>query len=222
MKRITLLSLLTIMTIALYSQYLPLVEEGKEWSTLTEIFHFPWDPATYTTEIIKIDGDTIINSVTYSKLYSSPEEIPTNWYLSNFIREDSDKKVWFRDLNGDTDYLMYDFSVNVGDSVPIGYFDPVYLHVNSIVPIEVNGTVRKHYTLSCTGSPEYEETWIEGLGSDKGLLYSGGVYFTGGWTYLLCVHEDAALAYINPENNVCYFLNVTFQNGRICRKIVIE
>lgn len=178
MKRIAILFLVTITTIAVYGQdYFPLVEDNKNWSVLNEIFSFPWEPTTYYTENYKIYGDTIINSVSYKKLFNSNDE-----------------------------FLMYDFSIIQGDSVQVG-FEPVYLYVDSISSIEINGTTRMQYHLSDGESAGYEEIWIEGLGSDKGIIWCGTANFVGGWTYLLCVHENNELTYMNPEYNFCYFVN---------------
>ncbi len=77
MKRIALLFLVTIMTMVVWGQsYFPLVEDNKNWSVLHEIFSLPWEPTTYYTENYKIDGDTIINSMSYKKLFNSNDE---NW-----------------------------------------------------------------------------------------------------------------------------------------------
>ena len=207
MKRIAILFLVTITTIAVYGQdYFPLVEDNKNWSVLNEIFSFPWEPTTYYTENYKIDGDTIANSVPYKKLFNSNDVFPAYWNLSYLIREDENKKVWLRELANGAEFLMYDFSIIQGDSVQVG-FEPVYLYVDSISSIEINGTTRMQYHLSDGESAGYEETWIEGLGSDKGIIWCGTANFVGGWTYLLCVHENNELTYMNPEYNFCYFVN---------------
>lgn len=207
MKRIAMLFLVTMMTISVYGQdYFPLIEDNKNWSVLHEIFSFPWEPTTYYTENYKIDGNTLINSVPYKKLFNSNDEIPAYWNLAYLIREDENKKTRIRELANGDEFLMYDFSIIQGDSVQVG-FEPIYLHVDSISSIEINGTTRMQYHLSYDESPDYEETWIEGLGSDKGIIWCGTANFVGGWTYLLCVHENNELIYINPEYNVCYFVN---------------
>jgi hypothetical protein len=60
--------------------------------------------------------------------------------------------------------------------------------------------------MSFSGNPDYHETWIEGLGSDKGIIYSGSALLVGGWVYLLCVHKDDDLIYINPNFDDCYII----------------
>ena len=71
--------------------YFPLIEENKTWNVLAVIITPPFD-SSYSTISYKLSGDTLINSETYKKLYSSTEEIPTNWNLYCFIREDAEKE----------------------------------------------------------------------------------------------------------------------------------
>jgi hypothetical protein len=55
------------------------------------------------------------------------------------------------------------------------------------------------------GNPRAKETWVEGIGSDFGLLWSGyyGVY--DGWHCLLCFHQYGELVWQNPEYNTCTY-----------------
>lgn len=211
MKRIILLITGALLTTYMCSQnYFPLIEEDKKWSVLYEVFHIPPVPPFYSTENFKVIGDTNINSVFFKKLYQSNEQIPTSWNLSYLIREDTNKRIWLRGVSNENEFLLYDFSIGQGDSIQVGYFEPIYLHVDSISSIMINGTLRKQYWMSYNGLPDYQETWIEGLGSDKGIIWSGSALLIGGWTYLLCVHEDDELIYMNPDYNVCYLLtNIT-------------
>ena len=212
MKRIILLIIGAFLTIYMYGQnYFPLIEEDKEWSVLNEVFHIPPDPSFYTTQNFKVIGDTNINSLFFKKLYMSNEQIPTSWNLSYLIREDTNKRIWLRGLSNEDEFLLYDFSVVQGDSIQVGYFEPIYLHVDSISSIMINSSLRKKYWMSYNGLTDYQETWIEGLGSDKGIIWSGSALLIGGWTYLLCVHQNDELIYMNPDYNVCYLLtsNIT-------------
>jgi hypothetical protein len=207
MKSIILLIMGALLTTYLCSQnYFPLIEEDKEWSVLNEVFHIPPYPSFYTTQNFKVIGDTNINSLFFNKLFTSNEQVPTSWNLSYLIREDTNKRIWLRGLSNEDEFLLYDFSVVQGDSIQVGYFEPIYLHVDSISSIMINSSLRKQYWMSYNGLTDYQETWIEGLGSDKGIIWSGSALLIGGWTYLLCVHEDDELIYMNPDYNVCYLL----------------
>lgn len=185
--------------------YYPLIIENNTWNVLVVIFQPPFD-TSYSTITYKVSGDTVINSKAYKKLYSSTEEIPTNWNLWCFMREDPEKRVWLRMNSQEDESLMYDFSIENGDSVLIGYGEPIYLYVDSISEITVNQTQRQKFWLSCKIMPEYSETWIEGIGSSKGICWSGSAFLVGGWYWLLCMSEDGELIYINPNYESCYLI----------------
>ncbi len=187
--------------------YYPLIEENRTWNVISVVLvgPYPWD-TTYSTFTYEFTGDTTIDSHTYLKLYESNEEFPTNWNLWCFMREDDDKRIWYRRESDDEEMLMYDFSVEEGDSVLIGLFEPVYLYVDSINEITINQTDRKKYWLSCKTMPEYSETWIEGIGSNKGICWGGSVYIVGGWYWFLCMSENEELVYMNPNYESCYLI----------------
>lgn len=196
---------LLILTTAAYSQeYFPLIQEQNKWNVLT-VFGSVLD-STYTTITYKLSGDTTLSSTTYKKLYSSPEENPENWEIWGFMREDTDKKVWLRLKTNAEEFLMYDFSIAEGDSVLVGISEPVYLHLDSINYISVNQIQRKQYWLSCNTYPNYNEKWIEGIGSNKGINWSGSTLVVGSWFRLLCMSENETLIYSDPGYESCYLV----------------
>ncbi len=211
MKKVIILSVCSIWAVLVYSQdYFPIIEEGKTWNVLAVAasYPYPWD-TTCSTISYQLSGDTIIDAVTYKKMYSSYEEIPANWNLYSFIREDANKKVWLKDTMAEDEYLLYDFSINEGDSLLVGNYEPVYLFVDSVTSIMVNETLRQKYWMSCKAQPDYRETWIEGIGSNKGIVWSGSAFITGGWYWLLCTTENGGSTYMNPNFNTCYFLSTS-------------
>jgi len=118
MKNLFFILLFTILTLNSYSQdSFSLIEENKTWNVISVIRtgSYPGD-TTFSTLTYEFFGDTIIESKTYKKLYRSNEENPQNWTLECFMRE-NEKKVWLKDISQDNEILMYDFSLNVGDSI---------------------------------------------------------------------------------------------------------
>ena len=209
MKKAIILIFGSVLSLMTYSQnYYPVVGEDKTWNVLSVVvnYPFPWD-TTFSTISYKLTGDTVINSVTYKKMYSSCEEIPINWNLCCFMREDTNRRVWLKDSVEEDEFLMYDFMINEGDSIQVGYGESVYLYVDSINSVTVNGTLRPKYWMSCKVMPDYRETWIEGVGSNKGIVWSGSALLVGGWTWLLCMSEDGELIYMNPYFNSCYLIS---------------
>ncbi len=204
MKKIILLTLISIWSLNAVSQeYYPLIETDKEWSIACFVFSWGTPPVQCTTYVAThyfwLEGDTVINSKPYLRVY---DEGPYGTFLRGFIREDSDKKVW--QIDHGEEILLYDFSANVGDTIPTRReYDE--LIVDSITNVSINQTIRKKYWLSSLhyeGS-YYSETWIEGIGSNKGLLSSASMAVVGGYEELLCVHDNGTLIYKNPEYNTC-------------------
>ena len=209
MKKVNiLLFILTLLSLLTYGQdYYPIVEDDKIWNVLSVIY-IPSDPyydTTFLTVSYKILGDTVIDDIAYKKMYSSNEEYPVNWSFEYFIRENDDKKIWFRRFTEDNENLLYDFSINVGDSVIVGHSLDEYLYVDSITTVAINEVPRNKYWMS-SNYDYYSETWIEGIGSNKGIVWSGSMTIVGGWIWLLCVSDEGELLYMNPNFESCYMI----------------
>jgi hypothetical protein len=128
-------------------------------------------------------------------------------HLFTVLREE-DGKVWKRHLNTSEETLLYDFTANVGDTLCFG--EPGASFVLDSISIEQIGSVdRRKFWFGLEydgfGNPHTKETWVEGIGSDFGLLWSGyyGVY--DGWHCLLCFHQYGELVWQNPEYNTCSY-----------------
>ena len=99
---------------------------------------------------------------------------------------------------------MLDLTLEVGDTMTIHYD---WMVVDSISSIEINGEDRKHMYFSCYGQGGLLEHWIEGIGSNFGILQSGGCFVVGWRTIFLCMSEDGELIYMNPNYSSCYLNN---------------
>ena len=162
-----------------------------------------------------IAQDTIINEQTYSIVNSYWTLEETNVYRSALVRFAEDKKVYaFID---DTEYLVYDFAVQVGDTVEtivgVGYGSMLQKLLVYQIDID-NLTNHKTITLypickmedgECEGCDENGYylwaccpiVWIEGVGSTDGFLMG---YPPCGWVggigcKLLCAYKDEELRY---------------------------
>ena len=195
----------------IYSQdYYPIVQENNEWNVLQVVYPGtgnPWD-TIYWTETFKLTGDTIISEQTYKKVFFSEEEIPMNWEYEGGIREE-DKKVWYFPKYGNGETMIYDFTVNVGDTV--GYLYQAVMVVDSITFHEISGVERKHIYFSYIDFSPYTELWIEGIGSNYGIFSSGSGGSLGGWTWLLCMSENEDLIYMNPNYNSCHLISTKIE-----------
>ncbi len=145
---------------------------------------------TYSINYIMM-GDTVINNLEYKKIFWQQvgcfssgiclpcgDNIGAAPVLTGFIREDSSHKVYYlSNLSNPTpiqctqetfesEKILYDFGVNVGDTVEWKPFNNVVLNVDSVQA--PNGDYLKRIQFGTF----YEDFWIEGLGSTIGLLGS--------------------------------------------------
>jgi len=88
--------------------YIPFAKDGKMWTEKTSPSVYP----VYSIATWEMNGDTTFNGKLYKKV------IGNHWYDSCFIYEDTlYKKVYCRQAWDNYEYLLYDFNVQVGDTV---------------------------------------------------------------------------------------------------------
>ncbi|MCK5776967.1 MAG: T9SS type A sorting domain-containing protein [Bacteroidales bacterium] len=201
MKHFYTISLTTFLFISVLQtqaqQYFAFPSEDASWHCLNWIYvpdmmNQTWN-YTYTQ-----NGDTIIESRTYHKIYVE------NTYIGG-IREDGNKQIFFfpESLNSDfydfpnntEEHLLYSFNdLEAGMDIEIG---EISVHIQSIDSILLNNYYRKRYHVY--GTMLFEEHWIEGIGSDKDLfsVYSHGEFENTLFT--LCF-TDTETYYINSPN----------------------
>ena len=97
--------------------YKPMVVEGYNWNVVNRNAQLDGsNSVNYKTIKQKFEGDSIINDVTYKKLWQSTDDELADYELIGLIREDAEtEKVWV--YVGDKEYLVYDFACSVGDKV---------------------------------------------------------------------------------------------------------
>lgn len=163
----------------------------------------------------RITGDTLIEGKLYRKLTKSGYLIDQNYqytfyteYAGALRQEISNKKVFYYPPFSypQADTLLYDFDLEVGDSVPLSYLYPYNFCdavVDTIDSVFVGGTYRKRFHISTSGTPPWGQTWlIEGIGTTNGLF--GG--FCLGWEGhqdLTCFIHNDSITYPSPPNSDC-------------------
>ena len=115
MKKIILSLLLSLIFTLSYAQeheYIPFVEEGKEWH-YTHKIGFMWGDDYYPSNnvMLKMQGDTVINDISYKKVYSYTNwsSTPDNNSPYGFIREDCEKQIIYGLGN-----IRYDYTIHMG------------------------------------------------------------------------------------------------------------
>ena len=209
MKKLFLLLLIISVNYSGYSQ--TLVKENKLWSN-TELGSE--HGSDYRSYYIKFYNDTTINDLKYKKIWRSNDSLQTNWFQHGYIREDSTKKVYKYNQQYQKDELLYDFAVEVGDSLEVrnstdtSYF--YYIYANYITYIKLENSpdsVKKIYFYSSPDTLDGYITaiWIETVGSTMGILFGlKNIGLTGGTWALVCYFENDTLKYHNTGFTNCF------------------
>jgi len=186
---ITLLTLFSSKVLKAQDEpYLPLLDTGKLW---IEAKRLEFGGFKFTELWI---GDRIIyNDTVYYELYGINTE-------PFYMREDTLERKVYIDCSfypePCEDVLLYDFSLQVGDSVDYG---EGYLYRLEVVETEsISEINRKIYYLQPVWDMELPfAIWIEGIGSKAGVLQpksNPGLYGMG-MTELNCFYQNEELQY---------------------------
>lgn len=205
MKKPTIFYLFLLLSISCSSQ--PLIETGKTWNMSTTL-----NFSSQTTTSYKFEGDSTINGTTYKKLFATQDSVRAGWYLDELLREEENGKVYQLNRYTLEEYLLYDFSLEEGDTF-IGSFNgcTISLPVQSVDSVTLNNDEkRKRISFETYAT---DEIWIEGIGSLNGLLNPGYYQCIADVYYeLLCYKEDGVLIYDNPYYESCYINTVDIDN----------
>ncbi len=194
-------------------EYISFPDSNAVWS---EVYYPPLSGSDFPTghNYVVFNEDTIIESKTYHKLFLLEDTVfnRNNAQYFGAIREDITKKVYYRGQHipadsyyeEDEEYLLYDFSLSIGDTIRNVKFvlvDQEWLVVTDIDTILFNDNYRKVFFFSYP-----YVRWIEGIGNDRGLLfYSGTVPSNGLWNDLICFFQEGELIYHLSEYTGCFY-----------------
>lgn len=146
-------------------------DENDTWSEDVIVTSYIWGNKGYITEKHQfyLSVDTVLAGKTYHKIITrTPNNKSQPTYYGGGIREDN-AKVYYKH-NADTtdnEFLIYDFSLNVGDTIrstyPTGLLSkkPVIMRIDTLVL--QNGEKRKEFHTQLF-------SYIEGIGSPGGFF----------------------------------------------------
>lgn len=144
--------------------------------------------STHHYRIYRLIGDTTIAARVYSKLmmFENPNDHVSMAQYVGAIRSDTCGSTYYIPKNKN-EYLLYDFSKEVGDTIHSDFLkDDLhidYYEVVSVDSVDIEGIgLRKRMVVE---SKEGTGTWIEGIGSSKGLLWP----VLPGYYYLSTMHN---------------------------------
>lgn len=166
-----------------------------------------------------VNGDTLLNSLVYKKIYKSgtgynwtaqppPNPCSSNTFsyvdtIPSFYLRSAGKKMFIHVPNNINDTLLYDFDLNVGDTLPLSYNNFLAeTWVSGIDSIATPYGFRKRFALSGSGWSQY---LVEGIGHSKGLVEPMNVPLECGYD-LLCFSLNDTAYY--PNSGPTCFLAV--------------
>lgn len=211
MKHIYNLLILILFSVSLNGQVL--VKENKLWSN-TEKGSEGWCP--YKSYFIKFSGDTTINGFEYKRILRCEDSLQVNWFVDGYIREDSLKKVFLYPISfnytvrPDIEVLIYDFNLELGDSILTLYSSDMYIYLDSIGYSKLENSSDSVRVLYFYSSPSkdnnnLEAKWFESIGSRDGVLQGlNALWVVGGYFDFVCYFENDTLKYHNDYFSSCF------------------
>jgi hypothetical protein len=195
-------------------EYVPFPQSDAIWS---EIYYFrEGEGSIRSYERFAITGeDTVINNRNYKKIYMFMDSVFNKEEASYVggLREDDSKKVWFKGEKivhlykplalEEDELLLYDFSLNVGDTVKAGNFDVLFhewegsLIVNEIDTISIGNSLRKR--IKFQPFSWINVAWIEGIGNLDGLFFTSRIMLP------TCSCEKNELIGFKHHGEILYF-----------------
>lgn len=198
--------------------YYPLVETNKIWSVgeVTGV----WGPYLEhgSSYLYWFNNDTLIEGINYYKIYRTHDTTLNSFTIIGYVGEDTNKKVYFKPSINEQERLLYDFSLNINDTLNYIIGDSLWSDtckqlLYNIDSILVDNKYRKQFHFNPINA-DSDDIWIEGIGSLKGIIHPYQCY-VGLYTELLCLTENDTLKYINTTYNTCYIdpLGINIKNN---------
>ncbi|MDY0053486.1 MAG: T9SS type A sorting domain-containing protein, partial [Bacteroidales bacterium] len=186
-------------------EYIPLVKPGLQLWTW-DLGYLGYDDEAYRFRRYALtEEDTLINNITYKKLYefTDIEFNPLTAIYYGGFRENSQKQVFFKGerYNDNNEFMIYDFSLSAGDTFNLPYNnEPSYFEIVAIDTLIYSGIPRRKFTIrnipEFSFAPQYS-FWIEGIGNYEGLIQLPRVYAVDNWLITRCYIHNRELLYSN-------------------------
>lgn len=203
--------------------YIPFPTSNTVWS---EHFRAPVSTSltSYYYRNILADKDTTIGAKTYHQLFYSHSDTVysenSSAVYNGGIRENN-RQVFYLPKDSVNEYLLYDFSLQVGDMIKYDY--SAFSHQMGLGPMDslfvssidsvliLDGSYRKRIRFSFNIDdiePIPWASWIEGIGYEMGLLIPIGDIPTNGQKYTLgCLKQNNEIIYYDNLFDNCYPVN---------------
>ena len=199
--------------------YQSMLVDGYRWNVVTRNAMLDGGKTVvYGTHVEEFDGDSVINGVTYKKLWMYYPGNHEERILEGLIREDvSEKKVWA--YGNGFEVLMYDFNVEVGDTISVlswlhsmksitaedleDDFTIADLVVDKIEEVDIaHYSGLKKITLFDLRRKDYKFDIYERFGSLRGWMRSDYDWVVGGGvSFMVCALDEFGELLFKPVYN---------------------
>lgn len=220
MKKIVLFVLISISVGALSQLNSHFSSPTAKWNVVATYPHANEQHPSFVEQITKVYGfigDTIIASNSWLKIFgASNQEFTQNLNLIGAIRE-ANGLILYDDLLGNPIDTIYNFNLNLGDSVAFNFSGVIEkIPIIEVGAIEMNGEYFQTYTFaeptSINAFTVFNEKWIEGIGSIHGPLFplNPRVFSTEvpDSVILSCSKIDEVIYWENQNFEACFFYRV--------------
>ena len=168
--------------------------EGHIYWSETTLFDSGSDQLSCSHKSYQVQGDTIINSVSYLKCL-------LNGSYFGAIRTTADSLVYLIDQYNSTERLVYDFSWKVGKVL---HFNVDDVQMDSFVITQIDSILLENGQKRATIQFIYGARWIQGVGSTEGFfthVQPRPTCFCS--NELVCYHANDVLLYKNTDYKSC-------------------
>ena len=132
--------------------------------------------------------DTSANGFTYKAIGKQNYGVPFLDCVAGYLREDTAaRKIYFMDNLFGVEELLYDFSMQPGDSISLSFASQSFFQngtyiLDSIITVNLISGPHRMFCLSNPVNPQQwvQLQWIEGVGNPGNLLYNKAENFGGG------------------------------------------
>jgi len=213
MKSLTALSFLVFLSwpVSIQAQFPNFPDSNAYWGMYSwgvvnvtpEGYHETGITAIWGYHLKEENQDTILQGTSYNALWGGAQGQES--VFAGGIRNDTTGRIYYFHPTTNSEYLLYDFNAEVGDSLVVwvgeyNFTGPslLLMHVVSLDTLEnSNGVEYKRIGIvndaAMAGGfgPEY---WIQGVGGSGGLLSTYGTdLYPGDTPYLDCMSHDDTL-----------------------------
>ncbi len=155
-----------------------------------------------------ICGDTTINQQTWSKVHlvSTDSNLQVVWSIYQGALRSDQTKTWFIPAETSGPILLYDFELEAGDTFELvqpGSGGMEKLLVDFTEELLIGSKLRKVIHFEPVPWASDEEYWMQGIGSNRGLLNRGSGQGPDYGTALSCFRHNDEL--VNFSQQACDF-----------------